>query len=327
MTTPAPEISVVITTHNEEAGIGRTLQSLAAQVGAPAFEVVMVDDRSTDATVAKAKAAGLDALRILHAAPDPASPLTTRQQALDMAFGAARGRVIVTLDGDSEVPPGWVAAMAGPILTGTAPAIAGPITFAPPDTGVARWQIADAAYYFEVATRLAPYGAGGVFFGAFAFRADLYAAVGGFDAIGGALTEDLAFARALQAAGHRIAFDASPGPAKVAPCPSRDALIDRTIRVSAGPPSLLAAVLSIWPLTLMLTALLAPFGPGLLALFIIRFLAGAAFVRYALNRTGAVARRANWLTYEILAIALAVAVLNKVRQGAKSNWGGASYDR
>lgn len=322
-----PDVSVVITTHNEQAGIARTLESLGAQTDAPGFEVVMVDDRSTDATIARAQAVGLSGLRILHSAPDPASALTTRQQALDMAFRAAKGRAILTLDGDSTVPPGWMAAMAGPILSGAAPAVAGPITFAPPDTGVARWQIADAAYYYEVAARLAPIGAGGVFFGSFAFRADLYDAVGGFDAIGGALTEDLAFARALQAAGHRITFDPGPGPVEVAPCPSRDALIDRTIRVSAGPPSLLAAVLSIWPLTLMLTALLAPFGWGLFALFVLRLVAGAAFVRFAIRRTGAVARGANWLTYEVLAIALALAVLNKVRRGAKSSWGGSTYER
>lgn len=322
-----PDVSVVITTHNEEAGIAGTLESLKAQRDAPAFEVVMVDDRSTDATVEKAKAVGLDGLRVLHNAPDPASALTTRQQALDTAFRAAKAPVVITLDGDSNVPQGWVAAMAGPIIADDAPAVAGPITFAPPNTAVARWQIADAAYYFEVAARLAPYGAGGVFFGSFAFRADLYSAVGGFDAIGGALTEDLAFARALQAAGHKITFAPGPGPVEVAPCPSRDALIDRTIRVSAGPPSLLAAVLSIWPLTLMLTALMAPFGPGLFVLFVLRFAAGAAFVRYAIKRTNAVARGLNWLTYEVLAIALALSVLARLRQGAKSNWGGQSYDR
>ncbi|MEL7460342.1 MAG: glycosyltransferase family 2 protein [Pseudomonadota bacterium] len=324
----SPEVSIVITTHNEEAGIAGTLQSLKAQTGAPEFEVVMVDDRSTDATIARAEAVRLAGLRVLHNAPEPDSTLTTRQQALDMAFRAAKAPVIVTLDGDSTVPRGWVAAMAGPILAGDAPAVAGPITFAPPDTAVARWQIADAAYYFEVAARLAPYGAGGVFFGSFAFRAELYTDIGGFDAIGGALTEDLAFARALQAAGHRIAFVPGPGPVEVAPCPSRDALIDRTIRVSAGPPSLLAAVLSIWPLTLMLTALLAPFGPGLMALFVLRFAAGAAFVRYAIKRTGAVARGLNWLTYEILAIGLALSVLARIRQdGAKTSWGGQNYDR
>ncbi len=322
-----PSVSVVITTHNEEAGIGRTLESLKTQVQAPDFEVVMVDDRSTDATIERAMAVGLDGLKILHAAPDPKSDLTTRQQALDLAFREAQGEVVLTLDGDSTVPPGWMKAMSWPILAGAAPAVAGPITFAPADTAVSLWQIADTAYYFDVAGRLARYGAGGVFFGSFGFRRSLYDEVGGFDAIGGALTEDLAFARALQSKGHDIRFDPGVGAVEVAPCPNRDALIDRTIRVSAGPPSLLAAVLSIWPLTLVFTAMLAPFGAGFLWLFVLRFLAGALHVRYAIHRIGAVARCGNWLTYEVFAIALAIAVLNRVRQGAKSDWGGQAYDR
>ncbi|MEL7026485.1 MAG: glycosyltransferase [Pseudomonadota bacterium] len=322
----ALDVSVVITTHNEADGIGRTLASLAAQSGTT-FEVVMVDDRSTDQTVDIAQAAGLSNLRILHNTVDANSPLTTRQQALDLAFREAKGQVIITLDGDSTVPPDWTFAMASPILSGRAPAVAGPITFAPPNTAVARWQIADVAYYFEVAARLAPFGAGGVFFGSFAFKAELYADVGGFEAIGGALTEDLAFARALQAAGNRIAFVPGSAPVEVAPCPDVDSLIDRTIRVSAGPPSVLAAVLSLWPLTLVLTAMIAPFGAGLFILFLLRFLLGAAFVRYAIHRTGAVAKGLNWLTYEVFAIALAIAVLARLRKGAKPQWGGRDYER
>ncbi len=321
-----PPVSVVLTTHNEAAGIEGTLQSLSRQSFGPSFEIVMVDDRSSDATVAKAKALNLPNLRLLHNDPDPASALTTRQQALDLAFRSAEGDVILTLDGDSAVPDGWVAAMADPILTGDHPAVAGPISFAPANSAVAGWQIADAAYYYEIAGLLAPFGGGGVFFGSFAFRRDLYDAVGGFTAIGGALTEDLAFARALQAAGHRILFDPGPGPVTVGPCPDRASLIDRTIRVSAGPPSLLATVLTLWPVSLILTALFALFA-GFWMVFLIRFFLGAAFVRFALHRTKAVAKFGNWLTYEVLAIALAIAVLVKVSRGAKSNWGGHAYDR
>ena len=321
-----PPVSVVITTHNEEAGIGRTLESLSRQSYGPVFEVIMVDDRSTDATVARAEAAGLHNLRVLHNKPEDSSPLTTRQQALDLAFRSSEGEVVLTLDGDSTVPDGWVAAMADPILLGDCAAVAGPITFAPADTAVAGWQIADAAYYFEVASLLAPLGGGGVFFGSFAFQRELYDAVGGFNAIGGALTEDLAFARALQADGHRIRFEPGPAPVEVAPCPNQGALVDRTIRVSAGPPSLLALVLTLWPVSLILCVFLALFG-GFWLLLLIRYVVGASFVRFAMFRTGALAKYANWLTYEALAIALAVAVLIRVKRGAKSNWGGHTYDR
>lgn len=322
-----PQVSIVITTHNEAAGIGATLKTVAAQAGAPAFEVVLVDDRSTDETVAVAREAGLDGLRILHSAPDPASPLTTRQQALDLGFREARGTVIVTLDGDSRVPQRWLAGMVAPILGGEARAVAGPITFAPPDSAVALWQIADAAYYWQVAGLLARFGGGGVFFGNFAFAADLYKETGGFAAIGGALTEDLAFARAIQERGHRIAFRKGDGPVEVAPCPDVPALVDRTLRISQGPPSLLSAVLTVWPLTLLATALAAPFGGAFFWLFLARYALGAVFVRLAIARAGAVARGLNWASYEPLAFALAARVLPRVVTGAAPEWGGRRYDR
>ncbi|MDJ1008427.1 MAG: glycosyltransferase [Paracoccaceae bacterium] len=322
-----PLASVVITTHNEADGIGATLASLAAQIEAPAFEIVLVDDRSTDDTVAIVKAAGVPNLRLLRNAPDPAAPLTTRQQALDLAFRESRGAVVLTLDGDTAVPARWLAEMSAPILGGRARAVAGPITFAPDNTAVARWQVADAAYYWQVAALLAPFGGGGVFFGNFAFDARLYRETGGFAAIGGALTEDLAFARAIQSRGERIAFLRGAGPVAVAPCPDVEALIGRTLRISQGPLSLLSAVLTIWPLTLLLTALLAPIGGVFPWLFAARYALGAGVVRLAIARAGARARGLNWLTYEPLAFALAAGVLPRVARGTKSDWGGRSYDR
>jgi cellulose synthase/poly-beta-1,6-N-acetylglucosamine synthase-like glycosyltransferase len=196
--------SVIITTHNEGASIRATLLGLAQD---RAFregwaEVVLVDDRSTDDTVAQALSVDLPALRLLRAAPDPASPLTTRQQALDLGFRAAASPIILTLDADSTLPRDWIAQMIAPIEAGQAQAIAGPIGFAPLTSAVARWQCCDTAYYFLVSGLMARAGlGGGVFFGNFAFRADLYTRLGGFDAIGFALTEDLAFALALQRAG------------------------------------------------------------------------------------------------------------------------------
>jgi len=322
-----PDVTVVITTHNEARGIAATLATLAAQVGAPEFEVVLVDDRSTDDTIAIAEASGVVGLRILQSTPDPASPLTTRQQALDLGFRNAAGGIIATLDGDSRVPAGWLAALSAPILDGRARAVAGPITFSPADTAIARWQVADAAYYWAVAGLLSRFGAGGVFFGNFAFAKALYSASGGFAAIGGALTEDLAFSRAIQARGERIAFLRGAGPVEVAPCPDLETLIRRTQRISQGPPSLLATVLTLWPLTLLATALLALLGGGFFWLFVARYAAGAAFVRHALSRAGAGASGANWATYEPLAFALAARVLPRVLKRQKTEWGGRAYGK
>ncbi|MFN3641506.1 MAG: glycosyltransferase [Gemmobacter sp.] len=320
-------ISIVITAHNEARGIGATLTALRRQTLPPdAYEVVLVDDRSTDGTAEAARAAGHPSLRILPGAPDPASPLTTRQQALDAGFRTARGDIILTLDGDCVVPPGWIAAMAEPIRADKADAVAGPIGFAPVRGAVALWQNADAAYYYAVSALVARAGrAPGAFFGNFAFRRGLYDRVGGFEAIGFALTEDLAFTRAIHAAGARIVFAGLR--ADVAPCPTAAALVARTMRIAQGPASALAAVLAAIPLTLLALMLgAAVTGDGTLwALAGLRWLAGAGFVAAATARHGPLAALPAAPIYEPGAVLLAVAVLVARARGAGVGWGGRRY--
>jgi glucosyl-dolichyl phosphate glucuronosyltransferase len=45
-----PEISVVISTYNREASLGGTIESILAQNNPPPFELIVVDNRSTDGT-------------------------------------------------------------------------------------------------------------------------------------------------------------------------------------------------------------------------------------------------------------------------------------
>lgn len=321
--------SVVITTHNEADSIRATLLSLAQDraLRDAWAEVVLVDDSSTDDTVAQALSAGLPALRVLRATPDPASPLTTRQQALDLGFRAASAPIILTLDADSTLPPDWIAQMVAPIEAGQAQATAGPIGFAPLFTAVALWQTCDTAYYFRACHLMARMGlGGGVFFGNFAFRADLYTRLGGFDAIGFALTEDLAFAHSIQRAGHRIAFAPQTARVDVRPCPSIPALVDRSLRVTSGPPSALALVLTVWPLTLLALALATAIAPMLAGALLARYLIGVMIVIHALGRRPARLYAAA-LAYEPAVFALAGAALIRrlTRRGVA--WGGKTYGK
>ena len=320
-------ISIVITAHNEARGIGATLTALRRQTVPPSdYEILLIDDRSTDGTADAARAAGHPSLIVHPAAPDPASPLTTRQQALDLGFRLARGDIVMTLDGDCVVAPRWIEAMAAPIRSGRAEAVAGPVGFAPVPGLVSLWQNADTAYYFAVSALMARAGfAPGVFFGNFAFRRDLYATTGGFAATGFALTEDLAFARALHARGARFAFATTR--ADVAPCPDAAALVARTMRIARGPVSALAAVLALIPLTLVLPALGAlALGSGALALVAaLRYALGAALIAAALWRHGRRDALAGALIYEPGAVALALAVAAARARGARLTWGGRGY--
>lgn len=325
----APVISLVLTAHNEAAAIRRTIAALDAQTGLQVpFEIVLVDDRSTDATVAEAQAAGSTRLRLIHNAVDPASPLTTRQQALDRAFRAAQGQIICLVDADSDIPTGWAARMTAPILGDGYDAVAGPIGFAPLDAPIARWQTLDAAQYVLISRIVNGMGApGGILFGNFAFARDWYDRVGGFDAIGFALTEDLSFGFALHAAGAEIGYRTRGTRIDVRPAPSLDALVARTLRISSGPASALAVTLGIWLGSLPVLVILGLLMPAFWTLAVLRYVLGVAAVIFAVRDRK---DRRLWLfapLYEPLVLALTGAVGWRLLRGARIGWGGQSYDR
>ena len=85
-------ISVVIPCHNEEDGIAAVLEQMPVIVD----EVVVVDNASTDRTAEVARAAGA------RVVPEPRKGYG---RAYKTGFAAARGDVIVTMDGDGTYPP------------------------------------------------------------------------------------------------------------------------------------------------------------------------------------------------------------------------------
>jgi dolichol-phosphate hexosyltransferase len=85
-------ISVVIPCHNEEDGIHAVLEQMPAIVD----EVVVVDNASTDRTAEVAAAAGA------RVVPEPRKGYG---RAYKTGFAAARGDIIVTMDGDGTYPP------------------------------------------------------------------------------------------------------------------------------------------------------------------------------------------------------------------------------
>ncbi len=98
------KLSIVIPAYNESSHIGKLLASLADQVGSEAFEVVVVDNGSTDdtAAVARQSAGGLD-LRVIS------EPRRGRGAARAAGFAAAKGEIILSTDADTAVPRNWIA--------------------------------------------------------------------------------------------------------------------------------------------------------------------------------------------------------------------------
>jgi O-antigen/teichoic acid export membrane protein/glycosyltransferase involved in cell wall biosynthesis len=103
------ELSVVIPARDAASTIGAQLESLARQDWTGSWEVVVVDNGSTDDTVAIVEqfADRLPAVRIVSA-PGRSSIPYARNRGVE----AARGRLIAFCDADDQVGEGWLAAVA-----------------------------------------------------------------------------------------------------------------------------------------------------------------------------------------------------------------------
>lgn len=101
MTMPAapPTISVIMPTYNGADMVGATLASLQAQTFQD-FELIVVDDCSTDDTVAVIRAVGDPRFRVI-AAPVNRRVVLTR----NAAFAEVRGRYVAALDHDDLCHP------------------------------------------------------------------------------------------------------------------------------------------------------------------------------------------------------------------------------
>jgi len=117
---PTMLISVVIPAYNEEGYLGRCLAALAHQTyPADCFEVIVVDNGSTDATVEIARRYGAQVI------VEPRKGVARARQA---GFAAAQWEVIASTDADTVVSSFWVARIAAHFRTAPAlGAVYGPV--------------------------------------------------------------------------------------------------------------------------------------------------------------------------------------------------------
>ena len=102
-------LSVVIATKDRSRALARALRSLELQRDAPVFEVVVVDNGSTDATPAIVEAQSNRGIYPISYAYE-AQP--NRGKARNRGIEAANGGVIVFCDDDVQAPRRWLAAHA-----------------------------------------------------------------------------------------------------------------------------------------------------------------------------------------------------------------------
>ena len=97
-----PEISIVVPVHNEAGAAGPLAREIAEAFAGRDYEMVFVDDASRDATLQELLAlrGELPRLRVLKHPKNAGQSRAVRTGVL-----AARGSVVVTLDGDGQNPP------------------------------------------------------------------------------------------------------------------------------------------------------------------------------------------------------------------------------
>ncbi len=100
-----PAISVIIPTYNRYAALRETLNSLAAQVPATNFEVVIVDDGSTDATSEIARHSFPFAVRYI--AQENQGSAAARNNGAHHSMGD----ILIFIDDDMTLDPGYLAAI------------------------------------------------------------------------------------------------------------------------------------------------------------------------------------------------------------------------
>ncbi|RAH99726.1 dolichol-phosphate mannosyltransferase [Acuticoccus sediminis] len=111
----SPVVSILIPAKDEAGSIADVLHEITASslgsLGVP-YEFVVIDDGSTDGTARAALGAGLPNVRVLRHEKSGGKSRAIRAGAL-----AARGEILVTMDGDGQNDPQFLAALVAPLLS------------------------------------------------------------------------------------------------------------------------------------------------------------------------------------------------------------------
>lgn len=192
-----PVVSVVIPVRNGGDLFRVQLDALAAQEDAPAFEVIVSDNGSTDdtVTIARSYAGRLD-LRIVDSGDRPGV-----SHARNVGAKAARAAYVLFCDADDMVSPGWVRAMAEGLAVDDI--VGGPLDpeqLSEPEALVRRATPPSDA--LPVSMRFLPYATGANM----GVRSAVMAALGGFETAYQRGHEEVDFAWRAQLAGWTIGF-------------------------------------------------------------------------------------------------------------------------
>ena len=206
--TRQPAVSVIIPARNEEACLGACLESLVTQAGV-AFEIIVVDDHSTDRTRQIASGFCDRRVRVIDPGPLPTG-WTGKNNAVIAGSRTAHGDWLLFTDADTIHLPGSLArSLAEAHRYGAAM-----LSYSPEQIVKSFWEKAVMPVIFaELAATFRPSQVSDPASPAAAANGQYilitraaYDAVGGHAAIAGDLLEDVALARAVKRSGSKIFF-------------------------------------------------------------------------------------------------------------------------
>jgi cellulose synthase/poly-beta-1,6-N-acetylglucosamine synthase-like glycosyltransferase len=200
-----PELSVIVPARNEEACLADCLRSLVGQ-GGPAYELIVVDDHSSDAT--RAIAAGFP-VQVITADPLPPG-WSGKCNAAWTGAKAARGKWLLFTDADTLHEPNSIASGLAEAITfdaallsysprqevrGFAGRALMPVIFA---------ELAATYRPKEVSDPNSPAAAANGQY--LLIRRDAYDAIGGHAAVATTILEDVELAKRVKRAGYKLQF-------------------------------------------------------------------------------------------------------------------------
>ena len=203
-----PLVSIILPARNEEAGLRTCLESLLAQTGV-AFEIIVVDDHSTDRTREIASSFSNQHVRVIDAGPLPPG-WTGKNNAVTAGARAALSEWLLFTDADTVHLPGSLArsleeaARHGAALLSYSPE---QVVNSFAEKAVMPVIFAELAATFRPSRVSDPHSPAAAANGQYILiMREAYNAVGGHAAVAGNLLEDVVLARAVKRSGRKIFF-------------------------------------------------------------------------------------------------------------------------
>jgi cellulose synthase/poly-beta-1,6-N-acetylglucosamine synthase-like glycosyltransferase/peptidoglycan/xylan/chitin deacetylase (PgdA/CDA1 family) len=199
METYEPYVAIIVPAYNEAVGIERAVRSLAAS-DYPHFEVVVVDDGSTDGTADIVERLAVPGVRVLRKVNGG------KASALNAGIAATSAPVVVMVDGDTVFEPEALGRLVQPLVDASVGAVSGNTKVGNRRTLLGKWQHIEYVTGFNLDRRMyevlqcTPTVPGAIG----AFRRDALAEVGGVS--GATLAEDTDLTLSIGRTGRRVLY-------------------------------------------------------------------------------------------------------------------------